>query len=132
MSKFSLNFENIPKGIVTKKHSNLLTPSVPIKPELEWLRNYLRPCGSVTLNTEKNSESEKPNLSKKVTTRRLLKTRQKLLVVNENKNIINDPRFGILSNKTIVKKIEDNDFSDPIGEGHHRRNSCQLFRNTKK
>jgi len=45
-------------------------------------------------------------MSKKVTTRRLLKTRQKLLVYNENKNILNDPSFGILSNKTIVKKIE--------------------------
>lgn len=51
MSKFTLNFENIPKSIVSKKHSNLLTPSIPIKPELDWLRNYLKPCNPINVNT---------------------------------------------------------------------------------
>ena len=31
MSKYAVNIENIPRGIVTKKYSNLLTPSGSIK-----------------------------------------------------------------------------------------------------
>lgn len=71
-------------------------------------------------------------MSKKSTIRRLLKTKNKIVGNNENKNCLNDPRFGILSNKTLVKKIEESDLLDPFNEGHQRRNSCQLFRNTKK
>ena len=39
--------------------------------------------------------------------------------------------FGILSNKTIVKKIEDSDLLEAMNE-HRRRNSCQILRNNKK
>jgi hypothetical protein len=42
MSREIIRFEDVTKAIISKKHSKFLAPFVPMKPEFEWLRDYLR------------------------------------------------------------------------------------------
>lgn len=75
--KGSLNFENITKGIVSKHHKTLINSKVSLKPQFEWLQNYLA-VHPPKPDRNTAQKGEKPNMSKKNTTRRLLKTRQKV------------------------------------------------------
>lgn len=103
MHKFHLNFENIAKGIVHKSHKDVSRVNC-AKPGFEWLKNYLTPN---QLSSSKDVEREKPNMLRKNTTRRLLKSRQRSAAPsNENINILNNPSYGIMSKKAIVKKME--------------------------
>lgn len=79
---FSIQVENIPKGFVKKNHKNI--PTTPIlKPEFEWLKNYLNP-NRPHIEKENNNTGSKQSLSKKVTIRKLLKTKPKAPLYENN------------------------------------------------
>ena len=132
MDRCQLNFENIPKRFINKKYSNLFNPSV-VKPQFQWLHNYLRLSQPKPSKTPAEPENQK--LSKRSITKRRLKTRQKVIVVNENKNLMNIPKFGIYSKFTErgQKKVQESnlDHLDFDNQTHTRRNSCQLLKTTQ-